>query len=327
LARIWGWWRPSSIRPSSFDPPFEHPVADLTEPDGASLLNLAAVRLRALGRLGEAMAPLQAVLARDVEVEAWQEAANSASNLSQLQLALGDVATAEASGEAAIEYADLSDDGFVREVNRTTLADARHRAGAPEAAAALFEEAEAMQADRQPGYHRLYSFRGYQYCDLLLTLGKAEAVRERALQTLEWAKPQNWLLDIALDHLSLGRAALALEDRDEAGIRLDQAVDGLVEAGHIEFIPRGLLARAALFRETGKVTRSWRDLDEAMRIAERGGMRLFQCDAHLGYAHLALAEGKPDTAREHLESARALVSACGYHRRDGEVEELEKALA
>ena len=57
------------------------------------------------------------------------------------------------------------------------------------------------------------------------------------------------------------------------------------------------------------------------------GCACFQCDAHLGYARLALAEGTPDAGRVHLESAKALVSACGYHRRDGEVEELEEALA
>ena len=52
---------------------------------------------------------------------------------------------------------------------------------------------------------------------------------------------QNWqngtLVDasrfkkIVNDHLSLGRAALVLEQRDEAGKRLALAVDGLREAG------------------------------------------------------------------------------------------------
>ena len=62
-------------------------------------------------------------------------------------------------------------------------------------------------------------------------------------------------------------------------------------------------------------------------MAERGGMRLFQCDAHLGYARLALAEGGSQAdARASLDKAEALVRETGYHRRDGEVAELEKAL-
>ena len=134
------------------------------------------------------------------------------------------------------------------------------------------------------------------------------------------------LLDIALDHLSLGQAALALGDRDEAQTRIDQAVDGLRKAGAIHELPGGLLARAAFFREMDGYERSRRDLDEAMRIATRCGMRLFKCDAHLEYARLALAEEEHDTAHEHLKSAQQLIAACGYHRRDGEVEALKKEL-
>jgi tetratricopeptide (TPR) repeat protein len=243
---------------------------------------------------------------------------------------LGEVSAAVASGEAAIEHADRSGDGGQRMINRTTLADARHQAGEVTAAQALFKEAEVMQAEDQPAYPRLYSLRGYQYCDLLLTLGQAEAVRERAGRALKDSMTSRAasasLLDIALDHLSLGRAEMALGDRDEARHQLDQAVDGLREAGQIHELPRGLLVRAAFFCEVGECQESRLDLDEAVRIAERGGMRLHHCDVHLGYARLALAEGRPDDISEHLKSAKTLVRECGYHRRDGEVEALEKKL-
>jgi hypothetical protein len=52
-------------------------------------------------------------------------------------------------------------------------------------------------------------------------------------------------------------------------------------------------------------------------------MRLFQCDAHLEYARLALAEGSKEQAREHVAEARRLVDETGYGRRCREVEELE----
>ena len=269
---------------------------------------------------------MQATLELMVRQENWRQASIAASNLSELQLTLGDVTAAAAAGEAAVQHADGSG-AFWRMIPHSTLADTTHQAGNAAVARTQFEEAEAIQAEFEPGYPRLYSLRGYRYCDLLLTLGQAEAVRERATYALEIAEENGQLLSIALDLLSLGRAALALGDRDKASRRLDQAVDGLRAAGTMHELPRGLLARAALFREVEEFTKSWHDLDEAMRIAERGGIRLFQCDAHLGFARLALAEEKPDAARKHLESAKALVSACGYHRRDGEVEELEAALA
>jgi len=121
----------------------------------------------------------------------------------------------------------------------------------------------------------------------------------------------------------LGRAAVALSEQSAARAQLDQAVNGLRQAGTMNNLPCGLLARAALFRETGEFDRACRDLDETMRIGKRGEMRLHQCDAHLEYARLALAEGAKDQAREHVGEARRLVEETGYGRRRPEVEALE----
>ncbi|MGI9493161.1 MAG: hypothetical protein ACR2QF_12245, partial [Geminicoccaceae bacterium] len=268
---------------SFFDPPFEHPAAGLTKASRATLLNFAASNLRALGRLGEAVALMREGLKHQLQWENWKSAAIVTSNLSELQLALGNVAAALAAGEAAVEHADRSGYAFHRMSKCTTLADGRHQAGELAAAQALFEEAEAMQAERQPAYPRLYSFQGYRYCDLLLSLDQAEAVRERAIEAQRIARWDKWLLNVALDHLSLGRAELVLGDWNDASHRFDEAVDGLREAGRIDHLPRGLLARAAFFRETKAYKKSRKDLAEVIRIATRCGMRLYECDAHLEY--------------------------------------------
>ncbi len=92
--------------------------------------------------------------------------------------------------------------------------------------------AEALQLQDQPEYLKTYSLPGYRFCDLLLSrtapldgsaLGRealasagedarrrCEEVRERASQMLERVKHSSWLFDVALDHLSLGRAPLGL---------------------------------------------------------------------------------------------------------------------
>jgi hypothetical protein len=99
--------------------------------------------------------------------------------------------------------------------------------------------------------------------------------------------------------------------------------------------PPGLMARAAFYRLTGKFERARRDLEEAMGIATRGGMKLHECDAHLEFARLLLAaQDLRDfenlgglTAREHLKKAKALIAETSYHRRDAEVEALAEQLA
>lgn len=219
---------------------------------------------------------------------------------------------------ASVEYADRSRDAFQRVGNRTTLADAVHQSGETARAKALFVEAEALQAEDEPQRPKLYSIFGFRYCDLLLVDSCATEVRKRAEYALKSVEDHGDLLSIGLDHLSLGRAALALGERDEARAKLDQAVNGLRRSGEQIWVARGLLARAVLFREIEDRTGARRDLDEAMR--------LFQCDAYLGYARLALAEGERERARGHVAEAKRLVEETGYGCRRPEVEELETQL-
>ena len=85
--------------------------------------------------------------------------------------------------------------------------------------------------------------------DITGFLDSAQEVLSRAVQTLEWAKTQRILLDIALDHLSLGRAYICQalqegsQDFTQAKEHLNQTVDGLRQAGTQHEVPRGLLAR------------------------------------------------------------------------------------
>ena len=333
-----------------FEPPRRRTVAGLDEGDRGSLLNLAGYHLRALGRLAEAVEPMEAALESRTAGKNWKHAALDAGNLSELHLALGDLRQAVAFAERSVELADRSGHAFQRMVRRTTLGDAVRHAGRVDDAAALFREAEALQAERQPQNSFLFSLRGYQYCDLLLgrmeplawpvaTGGDLERIREacrevrrRASETIKIAEDNRRLLDIALDHLTLGRAHLGLADPREpaelatAAEHLARAVDGLRLAGQATVLPRGLLARAALHRVRSHATAAETDLGEALEIAERSGMKLFVCDAHLEWTRLDVDRGKLASARGHFETAKGIVEATGYHRRDREVEVLERVL-
>jgi len=168
----------------------------------------------------------------------------------------------------------------------------------------LFSGAEQRKKKMHVNSPLLYSAQNYVHCDLLLAKGEWAGTRNRASQTLEWNRPENRLLDIALGTLTLGRAHLgeALQDarplgpattaRDDArspGTWLDKAVDNLRAAGVLEHVPRGLLARAAFRRSVGDWGGAARDLDEVEEIAEPAPMRLYLCDMALERARLAFA--------------------------------------
>jgi tetratricopeptide (TPR) repeat protein len=315
-----------------FDPPWHRPSTGLTEAAKAFVLNAAAYHLWAIGRLAEAPQPMQAGLEIDIAREDWKNAARDAGNLSDLYLASGDLAQALATARQGVDLADRSGEWEEQVINRTSLADALHQAGRLTEAETAFREAEETQKARQPQFPLLYSVQGFQYCDLLLGQEKYQEVQSRATQTLEWGGDEYWLLGIALDHLTLGRAHLLQAQQDgtndftQAVAHLNQAVDGLQQAGHQWMLPRGLLARAKLRRVMGNMAGAQRDLEVALSIATRGGMRLFEADCHLEYARQHLACGEKEKARESLAKAKGMIEEMGYHRRDGEVAELEGEL-
>ncbi|HEV7427188.1 MAG TPA: hypothetical protein VGQ46_12545, partial [Thermoanaerobaculia bacterium] len=358
-----------------FESPWSRVSPALTDAAQAFLLSQASFRLRALGRLNEALEPMRAGLKATERLKDWENAAIDTGNLSDLQLTLGDVAGAVGYADRSVTYADRSGDAFQRTGKRAALANALHHLGRQEEADARFSEAEQMQAERQPYYPLLYSLQGFQYCDLLVSevereaakaegerhkdehLAACRAVEKRATQTLNWAEQNNSpLLDMALNHLTMGRAALyaaILESRRAqrelgqifpsatseesqrvfatAATELDHAVSGLRRAGQQDHLPRGLLARAWLRSLTGARTgaeSAQRDLDEAWEIAERGPMPLHLADIHLYRARLFFREATyPWESPQHdLAEARRLIFKHGYLRRKEELEDAEAAL-
>ena len=168
------------------------------------------------------------------------------------------------------------------------------------------------------------------------------AVSKRAAQTLKISERNNWLLTIALDHLTLGRAALYEAVLSAAlpscfilpASSLDSAVSGLRRAGSQDELPRGLLTRAWLRALNGACTgpeSAQSDLDEAWEIAERGAMKLHLADIHLYRARLFGSRNEDmkypwESPAADLAAAEKLINDCGYHRRDAELADAKRAI-
>ena len=115
-------------------------------------LAIAAFSLRALGRLTEALEPMRARPGDEHHAKrTGRTPPSAASNLSELELTLGEVAGAMGDAEQSVTYADRS--GSVRQIvmiSKAAHADALHQAGRRVEAEARFREAEQMQAENQP---------------------------------------------------------------------------------------------------------------------------------------------------------------------------------
>ncbi|MFI4982175.1 MAG: hypothetical protein ACHQIO_17645, partial [Nevskiales bacterium] len=292
-----------------FDEPWSSLSPNLTEADQAWLLSQAAFRLHALGRLTEALQPMRAVMERDVHQKDWENAAISASNLSQLEVTLGRLTDASADARQSITHADQSGDAFQQMANRTTAAEALHQSGQRTEAGVLFAEAERLQQERQPQFDLLYSLPGFLYCDWLLAAAERAAwqallrgtavppvvdphdqdgdaaicaeVERRAKAAQAIAIRNKWLLDIALDHLTLARVgvvrALLAYPLPQPALDLPHvaaAINGLRNAGQVGYLPKSLLTAALYHFVRGDAAAARAYLDQAQEIAARGPMPL-----------------------------------------------------
>ena len=120
--------------------------------------------------------------------EHWTEAPARASNLSELELTLGDVGAAIRDGEGAVAYADRSGEAFHQMIRaaRPMPTPCIRRVSRAEAEA-RFVEAEAMQAEQDPQVPAaLFASVAFAYCDLLL----ADAERAAWRRLLVWPEHQ-----------------------------------------------------------------------------------------------------------------------------------------
>jgi tetratricopeptide (TPR) repeat protein len=336
-----------------FDEPWSRVSPSLREADEAWLLNEAAFSLGAVGRLTEALQPMRAGLDMYVHQKNSRGAAVAAGNLSELEVTLGRLTDAVTDSRQAMTHADQSGDAFQRMISRGKAADALHQSGRRAEAGKLFAEAERMQKERQPEFDLLYSLQGFRYCDWLLAPGERAAwqallrgtgsgsmmekhdgdgaatacdeVERRGKKRLEWRQPNDPILNIALDHLTLARVGLlrAILSHPLPQPALDlrhvpTAVNGLRAAGQVDYLPRGLLTAALFHFVRGDVAAARTALDQAHEIAERGPMPLYLADIHLHRARLFRDQ-------DELARARELIEQHGYGRRKEELEDAEAA--
>jgi tetratricopeptide (TPR) repeat protein len=268
---------------------------------------------------------MKACLDYNIRYERWLYAASAAGNLSELLLTLGRVEEAVDYARQSVTHADKSDNWQQKVRKQTTLADTLHQFGKIAEAEIWFRKAEALQKENEPEFHYLHSLPGFRYCDLLLDHGKIENVQERVEEAIKVAHRKGWLLDIALDTLTLGRVWLMqvvkgkTRDFNTVEAYLSQTVEGLWKSGRNDIIPLGLFVRAEYYRVQQDFEKAWQDLNEVLEIVELGSMKLYMIDYHLEAGRLYRAQNKEIEAEKHFRTAKVMIEETGYHRRDGEI--------
>jgi hypothetical protein len=321
-----------------------------------SVLSSAGLRLRQLGRLHDARATCDAVLAAvDKAVDSGTPLNNShlrdlayagSLNCELLVIAgalgeplAGETAAAETVARRAIAFGDQCGDDYFRMYPRTCLAEVEFMRGDLDRAGTWFAEAQAVEGSDTPF---LYSQNLFRYGYYLIETG-------RAGQVLDSARDGNWglngkkssQLSYAIRHLVIGAANRSL--LEELGVDaellakaksvMNQAIVGLRSVGYIDYVVRGLLERAHLLRVGGRTEDYAKALDDLSRCAvecERADMRLLAADVELQRAALFLdnwptiSDQVGKAATDALRTAADLVTSLGYGRRRGMLDKLHQ---
>ena len=302
-----------------FESPWRQPVDGLTEQYHGFVLGQAGLLLKNMGRLTESIEPLRASFDDAVERCNWRNAARAAVNLSEQLVDLGSPSEAVSISERGIELSDRCDMdriGFEPVISRATLGHVLHQVGRWRAAARAFRDAETMQQVRQPELPLLYSAKGSQYGDFLVSqierqigvpessipgieknlLGQVQEIQSRFQRISEWtrAQPSSGLFDSSLDLIVLGRACLVEAvlsgslDWTDSDSAITQAIGGFRRSNYRTYLTQSLICRAKLRRLQGLLVEAVSALDEAETIAERGSMLIWQIEAALERTRLYL---------------------------------------
>lgn len=290
--------------------------SNLTEMDEAELLAIASFCLMSLGHLPEAIEPRIANLNLRKKQGDWKNTAIAARNLVDSYLPLGQLNKAYVAAEQAIIYAQLSENTYSQMVSQSYLAAVYHREGHIHKAFKYFQQAEVLEQERY-----LSSLVGFWYCDLLLASAQdkssLQVVLARAKYSLEIGKH---LLSMALDHLTIARVTAALNEPTQAENYFEQGIQDIQKANMAQYTSPFHLYRADFYITKNKLDPALADLNSAWDIIDSCGMNLYLVDYLLIHGRYCLATADIDTALNHYEEAKQLITDTGYHLRDAELD-------
>ena len=343
-----------------FKTPFIAPSKRFSPARQTLLLARAAFRLRALGRLEDAVEPNRTDCERSAEQNDWVGTYRGYGNLCELLLLLGQIDGDEgavSAGRLAIDYADRNENDLFSQLTAraSNATPALLASGKLAEAESLSRHSERLQKQFQSELPQLYSTDGYQYAALLLARGRNQEVRKRGSFSLEVSIGAENLLGVALDELTKAQAALALFSTSHVShLRIEKyqdnparndsdvatfpeptellelastALKAMRTANNEDHLPSCLLVRAKACWRTGNVDEAAVMLREMEIIARRGPMPLFMAQGHLLRARICLDAKNLADALSERKKAAALIKQHHWHGAEPELAVLDLELA
>lgn len=320
----------------------------LPKSDQVYILNLVGMELWHVGLLGESLGVLESakniVLKQRVFTKRWCTASRLARRQCEVALFLGRLplgsgatecgtyADAESLARQAIAHAlrgkekgERSAAGHLA-LARMALAYTHFLSGREAEAREIFASIP-RAPDGDSGdigrLHEIYLIYRFYYVELLTDAKELKAASE-VVESIASAGHESLLVTALVDLFrgwlgSLGAGRESARSNPEA--YFNWAVLMLQDTGQDPHIVRGLFLRARYYDREGRIEAARRDLREALHIAARGQMQLYQADLRLFCLRTRARFKDPeDTAETSLNEAIKLIEKIGYEHRKSDIE-------
>lgn len=315
-----------------FSRAWTEPVEALSEDAKCHLLSSAASNLMSLGKIEEAIEPSVKSINWFLEGEKWLEAAMTAGPFASMLIATGSLDKAIALMDKLETCVEKTNNIAIQAMSLNFRAYAYYLHGENEKARLLFEQAEEILVQPEPGIPVTFPTVSSYYCMFLLETGEYQKALQRSLKTFAWRELKSWQVAIdttslyASDLLVLGLIFLRLGDLQNAGKHLNKQVELFKSADEWLYLPTGLAARARFFIETNRFLEAEKDLEEALAISMRTGANFAQWEACICFAELYSKQGNNKLAMSYLDRVKQIPGMEIYRFRDSDISELEKCL-
>jgi len=302
----------------------EIPLVNKTR-DQRYLLNAVGVSLINIGRPKEAEGLLTRAARMHLEDKSWSDASigyRSYRSLTDLQFRCGKIEEAKVSVNNALRMTLMGKNKFYIVESKIHLGYTLFLSGEIKDAKKLFREADELEKEIGSDARELYSHRGVHYIDFLTSLGKTDEAFKISIRNLSHCIENNWPFHISKCHRCLGGLYRIKGDEKKAEEHIKEALEIARRVGvpHLEI--EALIERGRLFLDMEENEDAIRDSNEASKICEWTGFRLYEPDAELILAKAYLAQKDFEQAKSFAQSAYEKAIVMHYRWAEGDAEHL-----
>lgn len=253
-----------------------------------AILGHLGYSLSALGKSKEALKIINMTIESCLEEKQFNLLIRNVNNIIDIHIALGNLDDAEKYYDSYCQYIPLSNENDLDAIILASYGYIQFLKGNFSKSEKLFLECETkllktiekleiytdLSSNEIVKPENIYSFMGYMFYEYLFYTKQFSEIEKRIKNSLAVSKFSKWTLEIGLDYITLGRLKLIAQEKESIVLNIyNKALESFRKSNEVNYIAKGLIARAEALRTYKHFLLAHEDLDEAYDIVIRSELK------------------------------------------------------